>query len=272
MIIIMNYIPIVIIILLIITLFVMFYLYCGFYFKDICNNLEYFYYGESTPTNKTILILGGIHGNEPAGSKAILQLMNDININKVKINNNRIIFVPYVNYCALRLNKRQVPFIGDLNRKFPITENYNEDDLNPIVKKIIIMMKQSDFIIDFHEGWGFYKEKTGSIGSTITPTNTDISNQLADLVYDNLNKSITEDYKKFTILVDETYNDKIKNNPDKYAKNEDIKYTLRYYANLTKENYILIETSGQNDIQDLDVRTSQARTIIDTVLNFYNTY
>jgi hypothetical protein len=266
----MNYIPV--IILLIITLFIMFYLYCGTYFKDICNNLEYFYYGESTPENKTILILGGIHGNEPSGSKAILQLMNDININKVKINNNRIIFVPYVNYCALQLNKRQVPFIGDLNRKFPISENYNEDNLNPIIKKIILLMKQSDFIIDFHEGWGFYKENTGSIGSTITPTNTIISNQVAELVYDNLNNTINDYDKTFTILIDKSNESNINNNTDKYGKNEDVKHTLRYFANLTKENYILIETSGQNDIQDLDVRTTQARIVIDTVLNFYKTY
>ena len=259
-----------IIILLILTLFIMFYLYCGYYLKNICDNLEYFYYGESTPDNKTILILGGIHGNEPAGSKAIKQLMNDINMNKVKINNNRIIFIPYVNYCALQLNNRQVPFIGDLNRKFPISENYNEDDLHPIIKEILIQIKQADFIIDFHEGWGFYKEHTGSIGSTITPTNTIISKQVADLVYDNLNNTINDNNKQFTILTDDDNN--IKTNPNKYGKNKDIKYTLRYFANLKKENYILIETSGQNDIQDLDVRTTQARIVIDTVLNFYKTY
>jgi hypothetical protein len=196
--------------------------------------------------------------------------MNDINMNKVKINNNRIIFIPYVNYCALQLNNRQVPFIGDLNRKFPITENYNEDDLHPIIKEILIQIKQADFIIDFHEGWGYYKDNTGSIGSTITPTNTIISKQVADLVYDNLNNTINDNNKKFTILIND--DDNINKNPNKYGKNQDIKYTLRYFANLKKENYILIETSGQNDIQDLDVRTTQARIVIDTVLNFYKTY
>ncbi len=240
----------------------MFYIYCGYYLKYICNNLEYFYYGESNQNNKTILILGGIHGNEPAGSKAIKQLMEEININNTKLNN-RIIFVPYVNYCALQLNSRQVPFIGDLNRKFPITENYNEDNLHPIIKELLILIKQADFIIDFHEGWGYYKEKTGSIGSTITPTNTDISKKMADIVYTELNKNITDNNKEFTILIDDNNNlDK-----DKYGKNEDIKYTLRYYADLIKKNYILIETSGQNDIQDLDIRISQARTVIDTILN-----
>ncbi len=249
----------------------MFYLYCGYYLKNICDNLEYFYYGESKPTvNKTILILGGIHGNEPAGSKAIKQMMEEININNTKLNN-RIIFIPYVNYCALQLNSRQVPFIGDLNRKFPIIEKYNEDILHPIIKEILILIKQADFIIDFHEGWGYYKDKTGSIGSTITPTDTDLSNTMADLVYDKLNENITDNNKKFTILIDES-NNNININKDKYAKNEDIKYTLRYYANLIKKDYILIETSGQNDIQDLDIRISQAQTVIDTVLKYFNTF
>lgn len=245
----------------------MFYIYCGYYLKNVCDNLEFFNYGESNLNNKTILILGGIHGNEPAGSRAIKQLMGELNIKNIKLNN-RIVFIPYVNYCAIQLKTRQVPFIGDLNRKFPITENYNEDNLNPIIKDILIQIKQADFIIDFHEGWGYYKDKTGSIGSTITPTNTDISKNMADSVYDKLNDTITDNNKKFTILIDNNIN----NNPDKYGKNEDIKYTLRYYANIIKKNYILIETSGQNDIQDLDVRISQARIVIDTVLNYYNTF
>jgi hypothetical protein len=243
------------------------YLYNAICLDKICNNLEYFNYGISTPDNKTILILGGIHGNEPAGSKAILQLMNDLNTNKTKLNNNRLILIPYVNYCALQMNKRYITFIGDLNRKFPSTEKYDEDNLNPIIKKILIFIKEADFIIDFHEGWGYYKENNGSIGSTITPTNTIISKQVADLVYDDINTTIIDNNKKFTILTDD--NNLIQSTPEKYGKNEDIKNTFRYYADIIKKNYILIETSGQNNIQDLDVRINQARNVIDTVLTFY---
>ena len=261
---------VIILIILIITLFVIFYFYNKIYLTNICNNLEYFTYGMGNPTNKTILILGGIHGNEPAGSKAILQLMNDINMNKIIINNNRLILIPYVNYCAYQMDMRYIFPIGDLNRKFPITENYKEDNLHPIIKKILIFVKEADFIIDFHEGWGFYKENSGSIGSTITPTNTDISNQVADLIYDNINKKIIDNNKKFTILTED--DNKIKKDSNKYGKNYEIKNTFRYYANLIKENYVLIETSGQNNVQDLETRTTQARVVIDTVLNFYNTY
>jgi hypothetical protein len=256
------------IIIITIIILIIFNIYYKYNIKNICNNLEYFIYGEKTPYNKTILILGGIHGNEPAGSRAILQFMNEINTNKTKLNNNRLILIPHVNYCALQINKRSVPLIGDLNRKFPSNENYNENKLHPIIKQILNFTKEADFIIDFHEGWGYYKENKGSIGSTITPTNTIISNQVADLVYNNLNNNIIEYNKKFTILTDDNY--LIQNTSEKYGKNIDIKNTLRYFANIIKINYMLIETTGQNKIQDLDIRINQARIVIDTVLNYYN--
>ena len=259
------------IIIIIILILLIFNIYNKYYIKKICNNLEYFIYGEKTPNNKTILILGGIHGDEPAGSRAILQLMDDINTNinikNIKLNN-RLILIPYVNYCALQINKRSVPLIGDLNRKFPSTENYNENKLHPIIKQILKFTKEADFIIDFHEGWGYYKENNGSIGSTISPTNTIISNQVTDLVYNNLNNNITEDNKKFTILTDDK--NLIQNNTEKYGKNVDIKKTLRYYANIINKNYVLIETTGQNNIQELDIRIKQDRIVIDTILNYYN--
>ena len=256
------YIIISIIVVIIVSLF--FILLTDTYLNTICNNLEYFTYGQGTPTNKTILILGGIHGNEPAGSKAILQFMNDINTNKTVLTNKRLILIPYVNYCALQMNSRFIPFIGDLNRKFPSVEKYNEDKIHPIIKKILIFFNEADFIIDFHEGWGYYKEGKGSVGSTITPINTDLSLNIADIVCDNINKTIIDNNKKFSVLIDD--DNKIKSNPDKYGKNIDIKYTFRYYANLKKKNYLLIETSGQNDVQDIITRISQGRVVIDTVL------
>lgn len=253
-----------ILILLITIIYFGFYFYTNYYIKTICNNLEHYTYGNKTDTNKTILMLGGIHGNEPAGSKAILGLMEDINTNKITIKH-KLILLPYTNYCALQINSRMLPHIGDLNRKFPTKINYETKNLNPVIKKILEFIKEADFIIDFHEGWGFYKDKNGSIGSTITPTNTELSLQMADLVYNNLNTNIVDNKKKFTILIDD--DNKIKENQDKYGKNIDINGTLRNYVNLLKKDYLLIETSGQNNIQELNIRVNQDRTVIDTIIN-----
>jgi hypothetical protein len=253
----------IILILLIIVIYFGFNFYTNSYINKICNNLEHYNYGVKTDTNKTILILGGIHGNEPAGSKAILSLMNDINTNKTTIKH-KLILVPYTNYCALQMNTRLMPQIGDLNRKFPTKIKYDENKLNPIIKKLLEFIKEADFIIDFHEGWGFYKENNSSIGSTITPANTELSMTLSDLIYNTLNNNINENNKKFTILIDD--NNKIKTDTNKYGKNVDIDGTLRNYVNLLNKDYLLIETSGQKNIQPLDLRINQDRIVIDTVL------
>jgi hypothetical protein len=186
---------IILLILLITIIYFSFNFYTNSYINKICNNLEYFYYGTKTQTNKTVLILGGIHGNEEAGSKAILSLMNDFNTSKIVLNH-RLILLPYVNYCGLQMNSRYIPHIGDLNRKFPTKINYDKCKLNPIIKKILNFIKEADFIIDFHEGWGYYKNNNGSIGSTITPTNTELSNNIAEIVYNNLNNTIIDTKKK----------------------------------------------------------------------------
>ncbi len=254
----------IILILLIIVIYFGFNFYTNSYINKICSNLEYYNYGSKTDSNKTILILGGTHGNEPAGSKAILELMNDINTNKITTKH-KLILVPYVNYCALQMNMRLIPHIGDINRMYPKCLNYKENELNPIIKKIIGFMKEADFIIDFHEGWGYYKENNGSIGSTITPTNTELSNKIADIVYNNLNNTITDNKKKFTILIDDAI--KIKSDSNKYGKNIEIIGTCRSFVNLLKKDYLLVETSGQKNIQPLELRINQDRIIMNTIFD-----
>jgi hypothetical protein len=252
-----------IIIILIISLIIFYFIYTSRDLNKICDNLEYYSYGSSTPDNKTILILGGIHGNEPAGSYAIMKLMDDINTNK-KTTKNKLILIPYVNYCALQLNVRYILGIGDLNRKFPINKNYNEDNLHPIIKKLLLFIKEADVVIDFHEGWGFYKDNNSSIGSTITPSNTNNSINYANELYEIINKDIPDSKKKFTILVDD--DNLINTDKNKYGKNYYIKQTLIYYINLIEKDYLLIETSGQNNIQGLDVRINQFTQIIDYII------
>jgi predicted deacylase len=235
--------------------------------NKICNHLEYFTYSGDNAGTKTILILGGIHGNEPAGSNAIIDLMDDFNNKKINLKNNKLILVPNVNYCALRINKRMIDSIGDLNRKFP--KNKKDDkDLNPVIKQLLELINKADFIIDFHEGWGYYKENNGSIGSTLTPTNTKESMEVTKKAFENVNSLISNYNKKFTILTDS--DTLAKQNSKMYGKDYDIEGTLRYYANKINKNYMLVEISGQNDIQPMDVRIKQGRSIIDSVLYYYN--
>ena len=221
----------------------------------------------------TILILGGTHGNEPAGYYAINNLIKDLDNNKIILKKGKLILIPSVNYCALKLGIRFIPIIGDLNRKYPIVPNYNKSDC-VITQQIINYSNESDFILDLHEGWGFNRTNKKSMGSTISPTNTKISFDIAKILLNNINLTINDNNKKFVVLADKKIlsdnqnNIKDSNNFD-YSENINIKGSLRYYQQLLNKDYILIETTGQHNIQHLDVRINQNNIFIKNILEYY---
>jgi len=222
------------------------------YYNSTINNIcykepEYFEYigKEKGPT---ILIIGATHGNEPAGYYAIKEYMNKLNKQEILLQRGKIIFIPSVNYCGRQLNKRNHNTVGDINRLYRDIKNNN------IINKLIInFSKTSDFIIDFHEGYDYANKSDETLGSTITPAETKKSLEAADTVINNLNKIINIDYKKFKI-----------------NHNKKISGTFREYADKNKFNYILVETTGQNDVQPLNIRTEQCVNIINSILEYYN--
>jgi hypothetical protein len=237
-----------------------------FLINKICNNtesLDYFIYNSGNP-GPTIAIIGGTHGNEPIGSIVIRELIEKLNNKNIILKSGKLILIPDVNYCALRVGIRMIPLIGDLNRKYP--KKLHENASCPINNKIINILKDADFILDFHEGWGFHRLNKDSMGSSITPSETKKSDELAHLIYGDINKSIVDKDKRFIIFVND---DRYNKNPDIYSKLNDIKGSLRYYANINKKNYILIEITGQNNIQTLEIRRNQGNIIIDTVLKYF---
>ena len=132
----------------------------------------------------------------------------------------------------------------DLNRNFP--RNKIETAEEPISKKIIDYVLQSDLIIDFHEGWGFHKINPESMGSGIYPGKTKFSILLSNELLNHINEYISDPLKKFSI---------------EYNKHPDIK-SLKNYVNFLGKDYILIETSGQDNIQPLHIRVEQDLKII----------
>ena len=88
--------------------------------------------------------------------------------------------------------------------------------------------------------------------SELTPAETEKSLEIANIVVNNLNKIINIDYKKFKI-----------------NHNKKIKGTFRDYVDINKLNYILVETTGQGNVQPLNIRTEQCVNIITSVLENY---
>ena len=237
----------------------------------ICNSkssLEYFEFTApnfNKNTDKTILMVGATHGNEPAGHYALKNLLN--NLLNTKIKEGRLIIIPTVNYCAFQLGIRFIPFIGDLNRKYP-TSLSNQTSSNKIISQIIDFVKEADFILDFHEGEDYNGRNSRSMGSTITPSNNDFSMELAIEIVKKLNENIYENYKKFKIYT--SNEDLIKSDSFLYIIRKNIKGSLSYYSTILNKNYILVETTGKTSVEPLDDRISKDSDICEIVLKKYN--
>lgn len=197
----------------------------------------------------TVLIVGSTHGNEPAGTVAIEKLLKKQDFG---IKNGKLILIPRPNKLGYILNIRYLPhriYYRDLNRNYP--NEYGSLPKEPICNQICNLANKSDFIIDLHEGWGFHRLTPDSLGSGIYPGDTHNAISLSYRIADRLNTQINIPHKKFVVGLN--------NHPELES--------LRSYCNYIGRDYILVETTGQNDIQPIDVRSNQMIAIIQGVLS-----
>jgi len=98
----------------------------------------------------TLLVIGGIQGDEPGGFNAASLLVTDY-----KINRGQVWVVPNLNFESIIKRSRGVH--GDMNRKF---KNIRQTDPEfELVQKIksIITDDSVDIILNLHDGSGFYR-------------------------------------------------------------------------------------------------------------------
>jgi predicted deacylase len=148
-----------------------------------------------------------------------------------------------VNPCGLTSNSRNNP-LGDfdINRSCP-----DKTYLNTALTKII---DKADWVIDLHEGWGFHKLDRRSVGSGVYAGNTEDAKALADRLIREINKHISDPIKQFVTF-----------------EIPSVKGSLRDYCNSKSKHYILVETSGINNIQPLSTRINQQSFLISDIIN-----
>ncbi|MCD6297669.1 MAG: hypothetical protein J7M30_10995, partial [Deltaproteobacteria bacterium] len=116
------------------------------YFSNTAYELNvYKIYGKRP--GKTLMLIGGIQGNEPGGFLSA-DLYADMSLEK-----GNLIVVPRANFYSILLNKRGPH--GDMNRKFTHEDATDsmEDKIVSILKKLI---GQSDYLLNLHDGSGYY--------------------------------------------------------------------------------------------------------------------
>ena len=105
--------------------------------------------GKSLGDNNTILIFGGMQGDEPGGFHAASLLISDYNITKGKI-----IVAPNLAFDSIIKRARGVK--GDLNRKFAKLDKKDPDYETVQRIKELILREEVGMVLNLHDGWGFY--------------------------------------------------------------------------------------------------------------------
>lgn len=107
---------------------------------------------ESNNKGPTLLVIGGIQGDEPGGFTAASMLVTNY-----KVTQGNVWVVPNLNFASIIERSRGIH--GDMNRKFK-TIAINDPEFHEVKKiKEIILHNDIDLILNLHDGSGFYKKK-----------------------------------------------------------------------------------------------------------------
>jgi len=208
--------------------------------------LNYELYKKENSGGNTLLVIGGIHGDEPGGYFAPAVLVQNYTITK-----GSLWVVPNLNFDSIVRNRRGV--YGDMNRKFH-TINKNDKDYNTIenIKKTMLN-DNVDLILNLHDGRGFYRHKWESSifnpsawGQAFIIDQTKIHKDIKFSNLDEIAKKVSEDLN--TGLVENHHSFNIRNTKTK-EKDEQMQLSLTYFAISNYKPAFAVETS--KNITDL---------------------
>lgn len=148
---------------------------------------------DSGKAGPTVMITGGIHGNEKAGYTAAGKLTN------YSIKKGKLIVIPRANVLAIAAGKRSAPGYTDLNRQFPTSKS---GAANGTLAKAIMKAVRDydvDWLMDMHEGYNYAKVSKSAGQSVIYyPSGTTVTT--AKKIVNTLNKDVTKSSQKFSLL------------------------------------------------------------------------
>ena len=211
------------------------------------------YINDSDKPGPVVIVIGGVHGNEPAGARAAYQIRH------WPIQKGKLIVIPQLNVAALDANTRFTPDAideeKDLNRNFPYL-GIAEHSRGEIAKEVwqFVVDQNPDWLFDLHEGYEFnvsHQPKSGqakSVGSTII---CDVSRQSGAMTQRMLaaaNQLVSDPDRQFVL------------------KGRGPKKTTLAAAviNVLDKPAMILETTHQ--FQRLPVRTRQHRAMMNAAL------
>jgi hypothetical protein len=203
-------------------------------------NLHYSLY--KLDTNKggdTLLIIGGIHGNEPGGYFAPMLF-----IKHYKIESGNVWVVPNLNFDSIIASQRGI--YGDMNRKFATIKKNDKDYLIVEDIKKIILDPSVKLILNLHDGHGFYRKyyQNGIFNPQAWGQACIIDqNALAGAKYGNLAEIASKVIKKNNVLLEEDVHEFNIKNTETKDKDAAMRQSLTYFAIQNKKPAMAVETS-----------------------------
>lgn len=197
----------------------------------------------ATADGNTLLVIGGVHGDEPGAYFAASLLTTHYNIIK-----GSVWVVPNLNFESLIRNKRGI--YGDMNRKFAYVAK-NDSDYRSVMRiKEIVLEPQVDLVINLHDGHGFYRDRwqnqifnPRAWGQSFVIDQKRLDDvkfgnmdEIAQKVKERLNKHLSLDHHFFSV----------KNTETRY-KDEEMQRSLTYFA-VTN----LVPAFGQETSKNID--------------------
>lgn len=207
-----------------------------------------FYELKGKEEGATLLVIGGIHGDEPGGYFAPALLADYYTIKK-----GNVLVVPNLNPNSIMVFRRGI--YKDMNRKFAKIAKNDPDFQNVERIKEIIQDSKVDFIINLHDGHGFYREKwENSIFNPRAWGQTYVIDQktLDNVPYGNLDSIAKEieAYLNQTLHYDfHTFG--VRNTETKF-KDEEQRNSLTFFAVTHLKPALAIETS--KNIKELPLK------------------
>jgi len=187
----------------------------------------------------TLLVFGGIHGNEPGGYFAPAILASHYKVNK-----GTLIVIPNLNFDS------DIRFVrglyGDMNRKFVKIKKRDPDFETVKEIKKIILSKKADLILNLHDGHGFYRKKWENVvfnpkawGQALIIDQMKIDgpkygnlDKICKNIVEKVNKSVFNNIHVFHVK-----------NTKTRAKDEEMRKSLTYFAITHHQPALAIETS-----------------------------
>lgn len=165
-----------------------------------------FFISSSGLDGPALVVLGGVHGNEPGGWMAALQAA------RWKPSRGVLAVLPRANELAILRFLRERDGEGDLNRMYP-GDPASELPMSRLAAEITALAGElrAELLLDLHESWAFYIDRepagftnrqqigTAFLGQTITagpgPRAATIATQMGEIV----NASITREREMMVI-------------------------------------------------------------------------